>query len=60
LLLCSTIPEAKAEALEILTQMRDDASRNFKVYGRELGLDVGAHRQSECPDVRTFLQPLPN
>jgi hypothetical protein len=37
LLLCSTIPEAKAEALEILTQMRDDASRNFKVYGRELG-----------------------
>jgi hypothetical protein len=31
-------PEARAEVLEILTPMRQEAERDFEAYGRELGL----------------------
>jgi hypothetical protein len=31
-------PAAKERTLEVLREMRDEASRNFEVYGREVGL----------------------
>jgi hypothetical protein len=35
------IPAAKERTLEVLREMRDEASRNFEVYGREVGLPEG-------------------
>jgi hypothetical protein len=37
----SARPEVIAEALEVLTEMRLEAARNFEVYRRELGLPEG-------------------
>jgi hypothetical protein len=34
----SVTPAAKDATLEVLREMRDEASRNFEVYGHELGL----------------------
>jgi hypothetical protein len=35
----SAIPAAREPTLAVLREMRDEASRNFEVYGRELGLE---------------------
>jgi hypothetical protein len=37
----SVTPAAKEATLALLREMRDEASRNFEVYGREIGLPKG-------------------
>jgi hypothetical protein len=40
----SATPAAKDATLEVLREMREEAERNFKAYGREVGLPkLGEH-----------------